>query len=309
MVQSPPKISVVVVNYRSADAVERLVASVARSELAPHEVIVVDNASGDDSVARLDGRDDLRLVPSAVNTGFGGGCNLGAAVATGDLLLIANPDVRLRPGTLGALVRALNSAPEIGIACPDLLSPPFGDDAGRDYVEPVAAMAGAVMLIDRNLYDALGGFDPKIFLYAEDTDLCYRTWLAGRSVVKVWDAIGEHDVHGSGGGHSWSAEQIKNGLYVHLKLRNRRAIVRYAGRMAIKTVVRGVRMRDPRVVTAWWVAARDLRATLAERRRVRGAARPEDVARLDRLCLEHDHWSRTNWRRDVRAAVRRRTRR
>jgi GT2 family glycosyltransferase len=307
MVHVPPKISVVVVNYRSPEQVEQLVASIATSDLAPHEIVVVDNASGDDSVARLQGREDLRLVASAVNTGFGGGCNLGAAAATGDLLLIANPDVRLRPGTLTALVRALRSAPEIAIACPDLLSPPFSDDAGRDYVEPVAAMAGAVMLVERELFDLLGGFDPKIFLYSEDTDLCYRTWLAGRAVVKVWDAIGEHDVHGAGGGREWSAEQIKNGLYVHLKLRNRRAIARYAGRMVLKTVVRGLRGRDPRVLSAWWAVARDLPRTLAERRRLRGGARPADVARLDRLCLEHDHWSRVNWRRDAGATVRQRT--
>lgn len=306
MADAPPKISVVVVNYRSAGEVERFVASVRASAVPAHEVIVVDNASGDDSLARLQGRDDLRLIASERNTGFGGGCNLGAAAATGDLLLIANPDVRLRPGTLTALVRAMRSAPEIAIACPDLLSPPFGDYAGRHYIEPVAAMAGAVMLIDRAVYDAVGGFDPRIFLYAEDTDLCYRVWLTGRSVVKVWDAIGEHDAHGTGGGRQWSHEQVKNGLYVHLKLRNRRSIVRYAGRMLLKTGVRGLRAREPRIVAVWWAVARDLPSTLAERRRLRGGARPEDVRRLDALCREHDYWSRVNWWRVARADARRR---
>jgi GT2 family glycosyltransferase len=302
------RISVVVVNYRSADEVEGFVASLATSDLTPHEVIVVDNASGDDSVQRLGGRDDLRLVASSVNTGFGGGCNLGAATATGDLIFLANPDVRLRSGTLTALLRALRDDPQLAIACPDLLGAPDPAYVGRRYDEPVASMAGAAMLIDAAAFAAQGGFDDHIFLYSEDADLCYRMWLSGRGVAKVWDAIGDHVAHGAGGGRQWSHEQIKNGLYVFLKLRNRRSIVRHAGRMAVKTVVRGLRARDARVLAAWSTNARDLPTTLRKRRVVRGAARPEDRRRLDELCLEHDHWVRTHYRRELLAAIRRRLR-
>jgi GT2 family glycosyltransferase len=301
-------ISVVVVNYRSAEEVEGFVASLSTSEIAPHEVIVVDNASGDDSVARLSGRDDITLVASPVNTGFGGGCNLGAAAATGDLIFLSNPDVRLRPGTLTALLRALRDDPRVAIACPDLLGEADAAYVGKRYDEPVASMAGAAMLIDRAAFTALGGFDDHIFLYSEDADLCYRTWLSGRGVVKVWDAIGDHVAHGAGGGRQWSHEQIKNGLYVYLKLRDKRSIARYAARMAVKTVVRGLRGRDPRVLAAWWSNARDLRATLAKRRAVHDGARPEDRARLDQLCLDHDYWVRTHYRRELVAVARRRLR-
>jgi GT2 family glycosyltransferase len=297
-------ISVVVVNYRSAEEVEGFVASLSTSEIAPHEVIVVDNASGDDSVARLSGRDDITLVASPINTGFGGGCNLGAAAATGDLIFLSNPDVRLRPGTLTALLRALRDDPRVAIACPDLLGEADASYVGKRYDEPVASMAGAAMLIDRAAFTALGGFDDHIFLYSEDADLCYRTWLSGRGVVKVWDAIGDHVAHGAGGGRQWSHEQIKNGLYVYLKLRDKRSLARYGVRMAIKTVVRGLRGRDPRVLSAWWSNLRDLRSTLAKRRAVRDGARPEDRARLDQLCLDHDYWVRTHYRRELVGVVR-----
>jgi GT2 family glycosyltransferase len=301
-------ISVVVVNFRSAEEVEGLVDSLKTSEVQPGEVIVVDNASGDDSAARLGGRADLRLIASAQNTGFGGGCNLGAAAATGDQILLANPDVRFRPETIGALLRALQDDPRVAIACPDLLGAPDPSYVGKRYDEPVASMAGAVMLIDREAYATLGGFDDHIFLYSEDADLCYRTWLSGRAVVKVWDAIGDHVAHGAGGGRQWSHEQIKNGLYVHLKLRDKRSIARYAGRMAVKTVVRGIRGRDPRVLTAWWSNLRDLPATLRKRRAVRDGADPANRARLDELCLQHDYWARTWYRRELVASAKRRLR-
>ena len=300
------RVSVVVVNFRSAEEVEGLVASLAASAVVPHEVIVVDNASGDDSVQRLSGRDDLRLVASAENTGFGGGCNRGAAEATGDHVLILNPDVRVRPDTIGTLLGALRRDPQVAIACPDLLGEADPAYAGERYDEPVASMAGAAMLIEREAYTMLGGFDDHIFLYAEDADLCYRAWLSGRAVVKVWDAIGDHVAHGAGGGRQWSHEQIKNGLYVHLKLRNGRSIARYAARMAVKTVVRGVRGRDPRVLSAWLMVLRDLPSTLRKRRAVRGAAAPADRARLDELCLAHDHWARVWYRRELVASLRRR---
>jgi N-acetylglucosaminyl-diphospho-decaprenol L-rhamnosyltransferase len=300
-----PQISVVVVNYRAAEEVEGFVASLASSELQPLEVIVVDNASGDDSVARLSGREDITLIASPENTGFGGGVNLGAAHAKGNLIMIANPDIRLRPDTMGVLLRAMRRDPEVAIACPDLLEPPDPSYVGRDYIEPVAAMAGAALLVDRFAFDLIGGFDDNIFLYAEDTDLCYRMWLQGRSVVKVWDAIGDHEAHGAGGGRQWSAEQVKNGLYVYLKLRNKRSIARYAARMAVKTVVRGIRNRDTKIVTAWGSVLRRLPATLKQRRGWRGSAQPADRARLDKLCLDHDYWARTHYRREVLASARR----
>jgi GT2 family glycosyltransferase len=293
------RISVIVVNYRSAEEVEGLVDSLATSAVAPHEVIVVDNASGDDSVRRLGARDDFTLIANAVNTGFGGGCNTGAAAATGDLLLILNPDVRVRADTIGALLRAVRADPKVAIACPDLLGAADPSYLGKRKDEPVASMAGAALLIDRDHFVALGGFDDHIFLYSEDADLCYRTWLAGRAVVKVWDAIGDHVAHGAGGGRQWSHEQIKNGLYVHLKLRNRRSIARHAGRMAVKTVVRGIRGRDPRVLSAWTSDLRDLPATLRKRKAVRGGADPADRARLDELCKDHDYWTRYWYRKEL----------
>ena len=171
----------------------------------------------------------MRLVASAENLGFGRGCNLGARHARGDLLLFANPDLAVEPDTIGALVRGLGDTPGAAVACATLLEPGYDSHVKEARVEEVAAMAAALMLVDARHFAAIGGFDPWMFLYWEDTELCYRTWLAGRKVLKVWDAVAAHDLGGTGGGHRFSAEQIKNGLYAHLKTRAWRAVVSSQG--------------------------------------------------------------------------------
>jgi N-acetylglucosaminyl-diphospho-decaprenol L-rhamnosyltransferase len=294
-------VSVVVVNHDGAEALELLLESLAASEHRPLEVIVVDNASTDGSGGLLAARADVHVVSSPVNLGFGRGCNLGAQHARGDLLLFANPDLVVEPDTVGALVRGLRRTPGAAVACATLLEPGYDRHVKEPRSQETAAMAAALMLVDAAHFARIGGFDPWMFLYWEDTELCYRSWLAGRKVLKVWDAVAVHELGGTGGGHRFSGEQIKNGLYTHLKTRAWRAVLLFGGRMAAKTVIRGIGRRDPGVLRAWTVNAGDLRATLAKRRAVRGTATPEDRARLERLGSEHAYWTRRAW---LKAALR-----
>ena len=300
-----PLVSLVAINYNGSALVDRFLAGIRVTDYAPLEVIVVDNASTDGSAQMFAADDDVHMVDSSVNLGYGRGCNLGAKYAHGELLCFMNPDVDLSADTISVLVRDLLGTPGAAIVCATTLVAGHRHDRRR-YVEDVAAMAGAVMLVEREHFTALDGFDPWIFLYSEDTELCYRTWLAGRRVLKDWDAVAGHDMGGTGGGRRWSAEQIKNGLYIHLKLRGWPATVRYAGRMVLKTILRGLKLRDPAVLSAWTVNVRELRRTLAKRRAVRGSATPADRALLERLGAEYAYWSRRNWRRSVRRAVERR---
>jgi GT2 family glycosyltransferase len=298
-------VSIVVVNYNGASIIERFLESARSSDYAALEMLVVDNASTDDSVARLEAMEDVVVVASPSNLGFGRGCNLGAAQARGELLLFANPDVQLYPDAVSVMVDDLLKTPNAAVVCATLIEP--GVQHGRERrVEDVASMAAAAMLVERAHFERIGGFDPEIFLYSEDTDLCFRTWLVGRRVLKAWNAMAVHELAGSGGGERFSAEQIKNGLYVHIKLRAWPAIVGYSCRMAVKTVVRGLRLRDPAVLGAWWSNLRRLPATLAKRRAIRDAAVPADKALLERLGAEHAYWERRSWRNRVLKGARRR---
>jgi GT2 family glycosyltransferase len=295
----------VAINYNGSTLVDRFLAGIRVTDYAPLEVIVVDNASGDVSARMFAAHDNVHVVRSGVNLGYGRGCNLGAQHAHGELLLFMNPDVDLSTDTVSVLVRDLLSTPDAAIVCATTLEAGHHHERER-RVEDVASMSASVMLVEREHFDALGGFDPWIFLYSEDTDLCYRTWLAGRRVLKDWDAVAVHDGGGTGGGQRWSAEQIKNGLYIHFKLRGWPATVRYTGRMLIKTLVRGIRLHDPGVLSAWAINARELPNTLAKRRAVRGAATQADRALLERLGAEHAYWARRSWRRRLALALRKR---
>jgi GT2 family glycosyltransferase len=295
MSEHAPLVSIVAVNHNGLAHVERFLAGVSASSYAPLELIVLDNASSDGSAERFAAHEEVRLLQSGENLGYGGACNLAARQARGGLLLFMNPDVSLHDDTISVLVGDLLGTPGAAVVCATMLEHGFHHER-QARVEDVAAMAATTMLVDREHFERLGGFDPWIFLYSEDTELCYRTWLAGRRVLKSWDAVAEHDVGGTGGGRGWSAEQIQNGLYVHLKLRGWPATLRYCGRMAAKTVVRGLRLRDPAVLNAWTVNAREMPRTLAKRRAVRGAATPADRALLERLGAEHAYWARRSWR-------------
>jgi len=300
-----PVVSIVVVNYNGASVLERFLESVRSCDYAALEVLVVDNASTDDSVARLEAMEDVTVVASPSNLGFGRGCNLGVAQAHGELLLFANPDIQLYPDAISVMVDDLLGTLGAAVVCATLIEPGMRHDRER-RVEEVASMAAAAMLVERAHFEYIGGFDPEIFLYSEDTDLCFRTWLVGRRVLKAWNAVAVHELAGSGGGERFSAEQIKNGLYIYLKLRAWPAVVRYSCRMAVKTVVRGLRLRDPGVLGAWWSNLRRLRSTLAKRRAIRDAAAPADRAMLERLGAEHSYWERRSWRTRALRGLRRR---
>ncbi len=300
-----PLVSIVAVNYNGLGLVERYLEGVTRSDYRPLELIIVDNASSDESPERFAAREGVELVRSPENVGYGRACNLGAEHARGELLLFMNPDVDLRSDTISVLVRELFAAPGASVVCTTMIEEGHHHER-KVYAEDVASMEAAAMLVERAHFERLGGFDPWIFLYHEDNDLCYRTWLTGRRVLKAWDAVADHDVGGTGGGHRWSGEQIKNGLYVHLKLRGWPATLRYAARMAAKTLVRGARLRDPAVLNAWRANARALPGTLSKRRAIRGAASPADLARLERLGAEHAYWARRSWRVQLRLGLQRR---
>jgi len=113
--------SVVIVNYRTPDLSERA----ARSALADGatEVIVVDNASGDDSVEHLRAIADERVhvVANPTNAGFGTGANAGARVATGDVLVFLNSDASVRPGSLASMAFAVEDAGSRAIVGPRLV--------------------------------------------------------------------------------------------------------------------------------------------------------------------------------------------
>ena len=173
------------------------------------EVVLVDNASAPETRALYRHLEGVTLIENATNTGFGPACNAGAARARGRYILFLNPDVDLLPGALAAMVATFREYEGTGIVGARLVFPGgvlqesgagFRDDAGlthphgRGNADPFAPehaatrdvgyVSGAVLMIERDLFEGLGGFDPLFApAYFEDTDLCLRCHQAGRRVI------------------------------------------------------------------------------------------------------------------------------
>jgi N-acetylglucosaminyl-diphospho-decaprenol L-rhamnosyltransferase len=213
---APDLITVVLVTYNSA-----AVLPWSTPPLAAHpHVIVVDNASSDDTVATVRRLlPQARLIEPGRNLGFGRANNLGLAAATTPWALVLNPDARLEPGCLQALAAATLRWPEAALLAPVLFDAPgrVGDfyrgpfsprdalpgpvrEAWRQAPEGDACaefVTGAAMLFNRPLMQGVGYFDPWFFLYHEDDELCGRVREKQLPIIVVADARLEHHTRGS----------------------------------------------------------------------------------------------------------------
>jgi N-acetylglucosaminyl-diphospho-decaprenol L-rhamnosyltransferase len=230
-----PQIDAVIVSYRSAATLRGCVEPLAAM---PHvNVIVVDNASPDDSVQTIADL-QVEVERSPRNGGFSYGCNRGAARGSAPLLLFLNPDARLDAGGLAALTRVLEEDATAALAGPRIIEDngelawsqrrfprlrstfaqafflhrlwpraAWTDELIREpaaYERPGSPdwVSGACMLVRRDVFDAIGGFDERFFLYCEDTDLCKRLRAAGHTIS--FDPAAE--IHHVGGASSGAGE-------------------------------------------------------------------------------------------------------
>ncbi len=168
--------------------------------------IVVDNASRDDSVAFAEAA-GARVIRNPENLGFGLANNAGLALADTPYVLFLNPDATLSPGCLDTLLAVAERRPEAALLVPTILKangerfekwsspvcdPVFRVDGSDDAARPIAFASGAVVLARRAAIDAIGGFDPAIFLYFEDDDLSRRVLDRGWRILHVPAAMARH---------------------------------------------------------------------------------------------------------------------
>ena len=225
------ELSIVIVNYRSWDRLERGLASL-RPLLAGAarraEVIVVDNASGDGRLPDFaSAHSGARFVENDGNWGFADGCNRGAKEARGEFLLFLNPDAEDPGGGITTLLSEARAHPRAAIvtarqvdedgrpqkvfdAYPSLwtlfgfaravlrlVAPSRYPDPRRDRADyfEVDWVSGSVLLVRRSLFDSLGGFCNGFWMYSEDVDLCRRARAAGHAVA-VAGAVTLTHAHG-----------------------------------------------------------------------------------------------------------------
>jgi hypothetical protein len=227
-----PELSIVIVTYNAQDVILDCLASLESTcsslgdDHVDAEVIVVDNASTDRTIALLRERPaNVQLIETGYNAGYSGGNNAGIRASTAPLILLLNPDTVVHPGALRALVDFARDRPEAGlIGCrllypdgklqhscfhfPGLRTAFFGffplvpldstcngryPTSSYEQSHPVERLLGAALLVRRQMIEGIGLLDERTFpMYFEETDWCYRAQQAGWQVYYTPEATVTH---------------------------------------------------------------------------------------------------------------------
>lgn len=245
------KIDIVIVNWNAGPNLRACIRSIAQYEDGlVGKIIVVDNGSTDGSEACVEGLPGVILLRAGTNLGFGKACNLGAQESKSQYLLFLNPDTRLFadslivpfaylqrsehanigicgiqmldghghisrtcarfPSVVGFVVHALGLNKLHGLrACSHRM-----EEWDHSTTREVDQVIGAFFLIRRSLFDLLGGFDERFFVYYEEVDLCYRASEAGWRSVYLAGAQAFHAGGASSG--QVKAERLADGTLSYL---------------------------------------------------------------------------------------------
>lgn len=208
--QTAATLTAIIVAHDSAGILPACLDALAREGVP---ALVVDNASGDSTIAVATAA-GARVIANPLNEGYGRANDIGVAAAETEFCLILNPDIALDPGCVARLMQAAQTYPDAGLWAPSII-----EEDGRFFFQNRSLLAesvvrrgvagdardsqpegdccapflsGACFLVRREVFLALGGFDPEIFLFYEDDDLCRRLLDAGRALVHVHGAVARH---------------------------------------------------------------------------------------------------------------------
>jgi GT2 family glycosyltransferase len=326
-VSERPLVSTLVLNWNGAHLLPDCLGTLATQDWPAHEVVVVDNGSRDDSAA-VTARYPARWLPMGENLGFTRAYNRAVRDAKGEFLFFVNNDMRFERDCVGRLARALAADDSLFAVDPtqrswdggrvihgrtrfvsgsyhDVVVPPWAVEYTAAAAEPVEVPWGCAgsLLVRRDRFDALDGFDPTFFIDFEDTDLCWRAWRRGWRTVYVPDALLYHKVGMSGDEYqhlirgvtpgqvpkTWFRRRVSyhtNLLRFALKVLPARDATRLAAALAARAAWH-VSRRNLKLALAIVLAfvhnARRLGDTLAARRRVDDEARHDHAALLRRF--------------------------
>jgi GT2 family glycosyltransferase len=300
-------VSVIVLAFGPEPLLEECLRSVLGSEGVDVDVHLVDNGCTREDLARFAVLPRVRIHRPAHNLGFAGGVEYGARHADAEFLCLINSDAVVRSDAIARLIEGA-SDPSVGIVSgsvrlyrqPETInsagnplhllgyawSGGFGRPASEfDVRRQVAVASGAALVMRRQLWSELGGFDPRFFMYHEDVDLSLAAWQRGYTVEYVPDAVVLHDYHfGRTATKLYFAE--RNRLIVlltrwprHLLL----AILPLLVLVEVGTVVVGglPGLRGAKVRGWWWLARNG--GWLLARRRANLAAAQDAGAFIGRL--------------------------
>ncbi|MBU0609568.1 MAG: glycosyltransferase family 2 protein [Armatimonadetes bacterium] len=278
------ELSVIIVSWNVRRDLEVCLQSLHDNSEASHEVIVVDNASLDDTLAMLQQRPEVRVIANEDNRGFAAANNQGLAVARGAWLLLLNPDTVVPPGALRELLDFAHAHPEAGVIGPRLLNPDGSlqyscrsfptitagmfrhtflgrlfprvrsmrdylmCDWAHDTVREVDWLSGAAMLIRREAFEQIGGLDERFYWGSEDVDYCYRMHQAGWQVVYTPTPSITHAI-----GRSTDQVQLATIIRTHRSMQ--RLFAKHLARNALQRALisAGIWVRAGLLLASFWL--------------------------------------------------------
>lgn len=251
-------LSIVTLNYKKPELTiscleslwEQYEAEFQKNEM---EVFIVDNDSQDDSVEKIRKEitnkkfHNMHVIANPVNSGFGAGCNTGAKASKGEFILFLNNDTLVKDKGLVKMVEYCKEHPDVAILGGQLrnfdgsLQASTGKfytlwyalllllggqrygllDRSPDKIVEVDWVKGGLLMIRRDIFEKLKGFDEKIFMYTEDMELCYRAHMIGEKVYFYPDVRVLHKENASSNKTFAIVNIYKNLLYFYKKHRSR----------------------------------------------------------------------------------------
>ncbi|AXY72547.1 glycosyltransferase family 2 protein [Paraflavitalea soli] len=219
-----PLVSIVILNWNGRKFLEQFLPSVQASTWTNKNIVVIDNASTDDSIPFLQAHyPAVQIVRNSANFGFAQGYNEGLKAVKGDYYVLLNSDVEVTPGWIEPVIALMESDATIGACQPkllqyenrhlfeyagaaggwlDYLGYPLArgrifdlcepDNGQYDQAAPIFWASGAAMFVKANVYHQLGGLDAFFFAHQEEIDFCWRLQLAGYQVYACPQSVVYH---------------------------------------------------------------------------------------------------------------------